>query len=297
MPSPVLSRPAPDLAHPALWRAHQLGRAGAQGRATVPSGWPPLDAELPGGGWPCQGLTELLLAQAGIGELRLLAPALAALQQQGQAVMLFGAPALPCAWTLRALGLRLDALVLVGGLPQQADAGLKTPRGQVDAGLKKSRWQIDADLKKSRWQVDADLQWALEQALRSGQAGAVLAWLPAHLRPEALRRLALAAQAHEAPVFVLRGLAAQAQASAALLRLRLAPGGPDELQLHIIKRRGPPLARALHLPLQPVLPEAARMRARQGRAGVAVAGEVVLIDGAAGAVDDNGSTDSADPVR
>lgn len=238
----------------------------------MPTGWPGLDAELPGGGWPCQGLTELLLAQAGIGELRLLAPALAALQQQGQVVMLFGPPALPCAWTLRALGLRLDALVLVGGLPRQADA----------------------DPEKSRWQADADLQWALEQALRSGQAGAVLAWLPARLRPEALRRLALAAQAHEAPVFLLRGLAAQAQASAALLRLRLTPAGPDELQLHIVKRRGPPLVRALHLSLQPVLPEAARVRARQGRAGVATAGERVPSDGA---VDDSGRTGNADHVR
>jgi protein ImuA len=60
--------------HPTLWRAHQLGRAAA---AVQPSGFGVLDAQLPGGGWPCRALTELLLAQPGVGEMRLLAPALA----------------------------------------------------------------------------------------------------------------------------------------------------------------------------------------------------------------------------
>ena len=67
-------RPAPPP-HPGLWRASQLG-AGRQ-RCTA-SGFALLDAQLPGGGWPHGVLTELLLAQPGIGELRLLAPTLAA---------------------------------------------------------------------------------------------------------------------------------------------------------------------------------------------------------------------------
>ena len=50
----------------------------------------------------------------------------------------------------------------------------------------------------------ADVLWALEQSLKSGHVGAVLAWLPVNLRADALRRLQLAAQAHDGPVFLFR---------------------------------------------------------------------------------------------
>lgn len=65
-----------ETLHPALWRASQLGRATA---AVVPTGHPALNAVLPGGGWPLGALIELCLPQPGIGEIRLLHPALAAL--------------------------------------------------------------------------------------------------------------------------------------------------------------------------------------------------------------------------
>ena len=60
--------------HPALWRGSQLAR-GAQ--RVVPTGHDRLSRELPGGGWPRGALIELLTRQSGVGELRLLAPALA----------------------------------------------------------------------------------------------------------------------------------------------------------------------------------------------------------------------------
>jgi len=47
--------------------------------SVVSSGFPELDAGLPGGGWPAGALTEILPAHEGIGELRLLGPALAGL--------------------------------------------------------------------------------------------------------------------------------------------------------------------------------------------------------------------------
>lgn len=43
--------------HPSLWLASQLARGNAR---TVPTGYPSLDKELPGGGWPISCLTELL---------------------------------------------------------------------------------------------------------------------------------------------------------------------------------------------------------------------------------------------
>jgi len=63
-----------------IWRGDSLNRAGAP---VVSSGFPALDAELPGGGWPAGALTEILPAHEGIGELRLLGPALASLSRRG----------------------------------------------------------------------------------------------------------------------------------------------------------------------------------------------------------------------
>jgi hypothetical protein len=68
------------LDRPDIWRGDSLSRAGTP---TVPCGFPGLDAELPGGGWPAGALTEILPAHEGIGELRLLGPALAGLSKRG----------------------------------------------------------------------------------------------------------------------------------------------------------------------------------------------------------------------
>lgn len=227
--------PAPPLEdlHPALWRAHQLGR---QREATWASGFAALDAVLPGGGWPGRVLTELLLPRAGLGEMRLLAPALAAVQRSERCVMLFDPPALPFGRALADCGLALDLLFLVRSRQAQ--------RGRASGPL-----------------PAADVLWALEQALRSGHVGAVLAWLPARLPAEALRRLQLAAQAHEGPAFVLRDDAARTRPSVAPLRLWLCAAGADALRVQLLKRRGPPLAQPLVLALPPVLAAPARARA------------------------------------
>lgn len=274
--------------HPALWRAHQL----AQPRERVcASGFAALDAQLPGGGWPARTLTELLLPHPGVGELRLLAPALAAVQHSGHSVMWFDPPVAPCGWTLAALGLDLRQLLLVQSGDRQQRPRLAPGRaGQRGPGLRR----LPA----------ADLLWALERALESGHLGAVLAWLPLTVRPESLRRLQLAAQAHDGPVWLLRDCAPGVRSDRALgglsspafgarhssapgqlsgaapaarpglalppspapLRLVLAASGPDELCLRIVKRRGPPLAEALHLVLPPVLSAPARARAQRGAA-------------------------------
>lgn len=211
--------------HPALWRAHQLGRAR---EAACASGYPELDAVLPGGGWPVRALTELLLPHAGLGEIRLVAPALAALQARQRGVMLFDPPALPFAWALGACGLDLQQLYVVRSRAAE--------RGRAAGPL-----------------PAADVLWALEQSLKSGHLGAALAWLPARLAADTLRRLQLAAQAHDGPVFLLRAEAERLRPSPAPLRLLLHAAGPDLLRVQLLKRRGPPLAQPLVLELPAVL--------------------------------------------
>jgi protein ImuA len=233
------THPIPSLP-PALqpWRADRV--APTRGHALA-SGHPALDAQLPGGGWPAHALTELLLPHAGLGELRLVAPALAALQQQQRCLMWFDPPAQPCAWGLAALGIDVRQLVIV-----------------------RSRQRLSGPVRQAL--PAADVLWSLEHALRSGHLGAALAWLPARLPADALRRLQLAAQAHDGPVFLLRSEQERGRASPAALRLLLAAAGPDQLRVSLLKRRGPPLAAPIELALQPVLAGPALARAQRVQA-------------------------------
>ena len=244
-----------ETLHPALWRAHQVGRPR---EAVFASGFAALDAVLPGGGWPAGTLTELLLPHPGVGELRLLAPMLARLQRQQQerCLMWFDPPAAPCAWALQALGLSARQMVLVRPDPLRAVQGA---RGAI--GARAAIGSLSAF-------GAAHALWALEHALKSGHVGAVLAWLPTRLPADALRRLQLAALSHEGPAFLLRGDEAARQASPAPLRLQLTAAAPDWLRVHLLKRRGPPLAQPLLLPLAPVLAAPALAKARVGLASV-----------------------------
>ena len=216
----------PETLHPSLWLGHQLGR---HADSAVPSGFAPIDAQLPGRGWPRRALTELLLPHPGVGEMRLLADSLVATQKAGRLVMLFDPPTDLSAMALAKLGFDVEQLLIIN------------TRSRVIPG--------------------SDSLWALEQALKSGHVGAVLAWLPPRLRAERLRRLQLAAHAHDGPAFVLREMSAMQRPTAAPLRLALRPAGADVLAVRVLKRRGPPLESAIRIELPPVLDEAARQRA------------------------------------
>lgn len=129
--------------------------------------------------------------------------------------------------------------------------------------------------------------WACEQALQCAHAGAVLAWLP-HAPMDALRRLQWAATRHGGLLWVFRPEGVSQQATAAPLRLRVAPGDvPQTLQVTVLKRRGPPLAQPLRLTspdvgLAAVL-AAARWRSARRRSDVACAvlpADTVVVSGA-----------------
>jgi protein ImuA len=201
---------APEDLHPALWRASQIAHANTR---CVDTGHPALSAQLPGGGWPTGTLVDLLVQQPGIGEIRLLRPALAKVAQRR--VVLVAPPHAPQGLALAALGLAPSQLVWV---------------------------------RPSR---SADALWAAEQVLKSGSCGALLFWQQ-HARGESLRRLHLAAQQGETLFFLFRPLAAAQDASPAPLRLALRPAAGG-IELDFVKRRGPQRDAPLFLPLTPSL--------------------------------------------
>jgi cell division inhibitor SulA/protein ImuA len=193
--------------HPGIWRGSEFARTGCPGIAT---GFAALDAELPGGGWPCAALTEILPQHEGIGELRILGPALAQLASQGKFVAWIAPPYLPYAPALDAAGIDLERVVIV-----------KTAK-------------------------DGDSLWAAEQALRSAACGGVLAW-PREIRYTQLRRLQLAAEGGRCLAVLFRPTRAGREPTPAVLRIALATSAGG-LALSILKRRGTPLSQPILLP-------------------------------------------------
>ncbi len=186
------------LRHPGIWR---IGRARGS-VAAIPTGLSELDEKLPGGGWPAQGLIELLMDQPGVSELGLLLPALAELHARTAKswLVLVGPPHEPYAPALAAGGLDLSRLLIVR---------------------------------------TAESLWTMEQMLRSGTCRVVLGWIggqrsiPLH----ALLRLQFAAIANGALCILCRPLSAGRFPSPARLRLALLPHA-GRLSLEILKCQG-----------------------------------------------------------
>ena len=229
----------PDsLANAHVWRAGELGGVSLQ---TVATGYASLDQVLPGHGWPQGAMTELLQPQAGLHEWGLVAPALAAVQRvsnsiTGRMLVLIGPPHLPFGPALGAQQLDLPRMLCVRGAAGNAPS----------------------------------LLWATREALQCADVGSVLAWLP-DARSAHLRRLQIAAHAHNKLLFVFRPLRAQQESSPAPLRLRLEGTVSDagNLLVHLLKRRGPPLAAPVLLDTRPArlsaLLAASRERVRRQR--------------------------------
>ena len=199
------------LRHPALWRGGGIVDA----PATVPTGFRRLDERLPGGGWPLSKLVEILVSTAGVGEIRLLIPALRALSaarpDEPRWIAWLGPPHLPYAPALAAAGLDPSRTLVI------------RPR----AGL--------------------DLLWAMEQALRSGACAAVLGWAGA-TGDQALRRLSLAAGEGQSIGFLFRPPCHRNEASPAALRLLLT-ACDNGLDIEILKSRGGAPSRIDSLPI------------------------------------------------
>jgi hypothetical protein len=160
---------------------------GARSRAEIPAvstGYPALDEELPGRGWPTGALTELLSGSEGAGELQLLLPAIGALSWAGRRIVWLAPPHLPYAPALAAAGVDLAQLAVVHAVSRR------------------------------------DALWAAEQVLRARCCHALVAWFR-HARYDELRRLAVAAEGSPALAAIFRPREAFAESSPAALRLGL----------------------------------------------------------------------------
>jgi protein ImuA len=224
---PASAQPTPELQLP---QHVWRGRELAQAQERVlPTGHAALDAQLSGAGWPLGCLIEVLQPQPQQHVWQLLAPALAqCMQAQPGPVALVNAPYEPFGPGLQGHGVQPAQLLCVRS--DKASARL----------------------------------WAAEQALRCADVSAVLAWLPI-AKSEELRRLHLCAQQYDKWLVVFRAAAAARQSSPA--RLRLLVDGVEQMEVRILKRRGPPLLQPLVLGAQhPRL--AALLAARKSRPAV-----------------------------
>src|SRR5690606_2768600 len=107
--SPVNPSLESVLQHPGIWRGNQRAQTAAD---ALPTGFAVLDELLPGGGWPRGALTEVLLSRQGIGELRLLTPALARQSQADGWLAWVAPPYVPYAAALAAAGIDLARLLV-----------------------------------------------------------------------------------------------------------------------------------------------------------------------------------------
>ena len=192
------------LENPRLWRGHSHTHS-APG---LSSGYEALDRHLPGNGWPQCCLTEILVEHYGVGELRLLMPALAELST-GDKSADYADP---------------------GWIAWVAPPFQPYPPALQQWGLDVSRVLI------VRPKNDSEVLWSAEQALSSGTCAAVLLW-PDVLDDQAGRRLQLAAEKGSSWAIAFRPPAARIEPSAAALRIEL-QSNAEGMRLAILKSRG-----------------------------------------------------------
>ncbi len=190
-----------------LWRGRDNSAPHPDG---INTGFPALDARLPDGGWPKGALLEVVVPRWGIGELRLMLPALAALSKQPRWSMWINPPFIPYAPALAEAGVALDHTLIV------------TPR-----------------------QPATETAWSMEKALRAGTCAIVMAWTD-RLPDRSVRRLQLAAEQGNSLGVLFHSK--ENGPSPAAVRIRLEPT-ESGLEVQILKARGGYHYRKVHLAL------------------------------------------------
>jgi hypothetical protein len=181
--------------HHLVWQGNTADGKGSG----VSTGFAELDQALPTRGWPEAALTEIAVPYWGLGELRLLLPAMVHLNRQKRRIVWIAPPYLPYAPALARAGLDLQYVMVVD-----------TQSGNVS--------------------------WAMERLSSTRSCGMVLAW-PTRLSEVEARRLQLAAETGGGIGIVLRAEDTRWRASSAALRLKIEPLD-GEIAINILKSRG-----------------------------------------------------------
>ena len=193
------------LSNPAIWRARDLP-AESQAQNGLPTGFPVLDHLLYHGGWPRVALTEILCDSHGIGNMRLLMPALSSLcEEEIRWLAWINPPFTPYAPALVSWGIAIERLLVA--YPNS----------------------------------DQEALWSLEQVLQSGACSVVLAWLnERHLKTTEMRRILTRTKQGNTWTILFRPLRAFQNPSPAELRIAIEPSSSTihgEVKLSILKRR------------------------------------------------------------
>lgn len=195
-----------------VWRASDISHTNVINSAsasTISTGYDELNKYLAGSGWPTNSLTEFLLDTSGIGEIRLLTPALSQLSQdQNRWLLMVAPPYIPYAPALLSMGIDISKVLVV------------TPKKSTDT------------------------LWVLEKALASQSCSAVLAWPQQPLKDMQLRRFQVACKAGHCLGVLFRHSRDANNPSPAELRIQLqahaasAFNQHSHLKLKILKRKG-----------------------------------------------------------
>jgi len=176
---------------------------GSEGRKQetdgIPTGYPALDAILPGRGWPGNALVEMVTPQWGFGELQLLLPLMRTITGQARWMLWVNPPYIPYAPGLASAGVDIHYLAIVDAQSACRDA-----------------------------------MWSVEKALQSDSCGLVVAWLDA-LPNAVVRRLQLAADEGKTAGVLFRRHDAKHSPAALQLRLKHTSQG---IHAHVLKARG-----------------------------------------------------------
>ncbi len=168
----------------------------------ISTGYEELDAKI--NGWPLGSTTEIALGKNGMGELRLLIPALKSLQQRQHGpnrIFWISPPLQPNALALQQAGVDLSQLTIINGCNND------------------------------------EAMWACEQVLKSGSCAAAISWATtSNISNTVIRRLNLASEQHNCWQVLFRPYQASEQASPSGLKIRLESNQIDCLKLSIIKQ-------------------------------------------------------------
>jgi len=187
-----------------LWRGSHAKQGIQNNRKSINTGYESLNKELHGQGWPLGTINEVGITQNGIGELRLLIPALRELQNisSGQRqIILIAPPKQPFAPALVKENIHLESISIV------------------------------------KTKTIKDSLWAAEQSLIANCCAAVICWTGKHkINNHDIRRLQLASEKAQSWSVLFRHSRCLEAPSASGLRIKINCNSHSKLEVNILKQ-------------------------------------------------------------